>query len=37
MPKSVVFIGHYNGAKDDFDTRHFSLLKNWWGLAIKQQ
>ena len=35
MPKSVVFIGHYNGGKDDFDTRHFFFAKELVGLGYK--
>ena len=35
MPKCVVFIGHYNGAKDDFDTRHFFFAKELVGLGYK--
>ncbi|MCR4942154.1 MAG: glycosyltransferase family 4 protein [Campylobacter sp.] len=35
MSKNVVFIGHYSGGKQDFDTRHFFFAKELSQLGYK--
>ncbi|MDO4729279.1 MAG: glycosyltransferase WbuB, partial [Bacteroidota bacterium] len=35
MSKSVVFIGHYNGGKKDFDSRHYFFAKELAKLGYK--
>ena len=33
--KSVLFLGHYNGGKKDFDARHFFFAKELVELGYK--
>ncbi|MDL0088296.1 glycosyltransferase family 4 protein [Campylobacter gastrosuis] len=35
MSKSIVFIGHYSGGKQDFDTRHYFFAKELASLGYK--